>query len=152
MTQRLCDDCVVSFIVWIVLGMWVVRSKMIVWFGRPLLVCSMEMGGAFVAYCWGRIVLGFSLVRLWCIFELAKVFRWQSLMRWLEKASHMMCFILCESFPRLLNSCEWDGEDVCNVVKYVCVVSLDSDSGLRYMNVFIRVAFFDVLKLSVGLL
>ena len=30
------------------------------------------------------------------------------------------------------------------VVKYVCVGSLDLESGLRYMDVFIWVALFDV--------
>ena len=43
----------------------------------------------------------------------------------------MMCFILCEYLPQPLESCEWDGDDVCSyVVKYVCVMSLDLDSGV----------------------
>ena len=48
----------------------------------------------------------------------------------------MMCFNLCESLPQPLESCEWDGDDVCScVVKYVCVGSLDLNSLLRYVNV-----------------
>ena len=50
-----------------------------------------------------------------------------------------MCFVLCEFLPKPLEFCEWDGDDVCScVVKYVCIGSLDLDSGLRYMDVFIR--------------
>ena len=57
----------------------------------------------------------------------------------------MMCFNLYEFLAHPLESCEWDGDDVCSfVVKYVCVGSLVLDSGLRYVNVFIWVAFFDV--------
>ena len=66
-------------------------------------------------------------------------------MGWLEEASHMVYFILCESLPQPLESCEWDGYDVCSCgVKYVCIRSLDLDSGLRYVDAFIRNAFFDV--------
>ena len=57
----------------------------------------------------------------------------------------MTRFILCESLPQLLESCEWDGVDVCSyVVKYVCIGSSDLDSGLIYVDVSIWVAFFDV--------
>ena len=44
----------------------------------------------------------------------------------------MMSFILCESLLQPLESCEWDGDDVCVcVVKYVHVAALDLVSGLR---------------------
>ena len=56
----------------------------------------------------------------------------------------MMCFILWESLPQPLESCEWDGDDVCScMVKYVCVRSLYLDSGLRYVDTFVWVAFFE---------
>jgi hypothetical protein len=54
-------------------------------------------------------------------------------------------FNSCEFLPQPLESCEWDGDDVCScVVKYVCVMSLDLDSGLTYVDVFICSVFFDV--------
>jgi hypothetical protein len=57
----------------------------------------------------------------------------------------MMPLIMCESLLQPLESCKWDGDDVCVcVVKFVCVASLDLDSGLRYVDVFVHVAFFDV--------
>ena len=57
----------------------------------------------------------------------------------------MMCSVLCEFLPQPLESCKWDGYDVCScVVKYACVGSLNLDSGLRYVDVFTWVAFFKV--------
>jgi hypothetical protein len=62
---------------------------------------------------------------------------------WLEEASHVMCFVLCESLPQPLKSCEWDGDGVCScMVKYVCVGSLDMNNGFRYVDAFIGVAVF----------
>lgn len=46
----------------------------------------------------------------------------------------MTYFILSESLPHPLESCEWNGDDV---IKNVCVGSLDLDNGLRYMDVII---------------
>ena len=59
----------------------------------------------------------------------------------------MTYLILCESLPHPLESCEWNGDDV---IKYVCVGSLDLDNGLRYMDVIIWVAFYDVEGLVWG--
>ena len=57
----------------------------------------------------------------------------------------MVCIILCESLPQPLESCEWDGDDVYScVVKCVCIGSSDLDGGLRYVDVLIWFAFFDV--------
>ena len=57
----------------------------------------------------------------------------------------MMCFILCASLPQPPEFCEGDGDNVCSyVVKYVYVMFLDLDSGLKCMDVFIWVAYFEV--------
>ena len=64
-----------------------------------------------------------------------------------------MCFTLCEFIPQPLKSCEWDGDDVCScVVKNECFRSLDLDTGLRYVDIFIHVTFIKCSMRSMVLL
>ena len=67
---------------------------------------------------------------------------------WLKEVGHfesMVYLILCESLPHLLEYCEWGRGNVCYcLVKYVCIGSLDLESGLGCVDVFVWVAFFDI--------
>ena len=91
-------------------------------------------------------MLVFSFVRLQCIFKLVRALQWQNLVEVVGESLAMWCVIFCVNHPHshwsLVNGI---GGDVCfYVVKYVCVGSLDLNGGLRCMDVFVWVAFFDV--------
>lgn len=62
-----------------------------------------------------------------------------------EEIGRMVSYVLCEPLPHPLECGEWDGSNVCScVVKYIHVIAFELDSGLSGMDVFVRVAFFDI--------
>ena len=65
----------------------------------------------------------------------------------------IICVLFSVSLFHPLKSCEWDGDDVCScVVKNECFRSLDLDTGLRYVDIFIHVTFIKCSMRSMVLL
>ena len=57
----------------------------------------------------------------------------------------MVCFVLCVYVPQPLDSCEWNGGNVCSsVVKYIRVQALNLDGGCNCVDVLVRIAIFGI--------